>query len=248
MKRVAEIIWLDSVDSTSDEIRRRIPALRNLSVIAAREQTAGRGQRGNKWLTRPGENITLSMYIRPGEDGIPAIKARDAFRLTACAALSVAEYVASKGVRCSVKWPNDIYCGDRKVCGMLIESSITDGHISEAILGIGVNLNQTAFPPEILNPTSLKRLTGSDYDIRLESDLLVDILLKNLRNLDTANLLDIYTSKLYRLNEFNSYSDNQTGEQFEARILGINDDGKLLLATRNGLVKSFSFKEISYII
>ena len=248
MKRVAEIIWLESVDSTSSELRRRIPEAENLTVIAAREQTAGRGQRGNKWLTRPGENITLSIYIRPGEDGIPALKAADAFRLTACTALSVAEYVASKGVRCSVKWPNDIYCGDRKISGMLIESSVSEGHIGEAILGIGVNLNQTTFPPEILNPTSLKRLTGSDYDIRLESELLVDILVKNLRNLDTANLLDIYTSKLYRLNQFHSYSDNQTGEQFEAKILGINDDGKLLLATRNGFVKSFSFKEISYII
>ena len=62
METATGIIWLDSVDSTSDELRRRIPAIDNLSVIAAREQTAGRGQRGNKWLTRPGENITLSMY------------------------------------------------------------------------------------------------------------------------------------------------------------------------------------------
>lgn len=248
MKRVAEIIWLDSVDSTSDEIRRRIPALRNLSVIAAREQTAGRGQRGNKWLTRPGENVTLSMYIRPGEDGIPAIKAPDAFRLTACAALSVAEYVASKGVRCSVKWPNDIYCGDRKVCGMLIESSLAEGFISEAILGIGVNLNQTAFPPEILNPTSLKRLTGSDYDIRLESDLLVDILVKNLRNLDSKNLLEDYTSKLYRRDGFFTYVDCHIGEKFEAKIDGIDNDGRLRLSLRDGSAKVFSFKEVSYVI
>ena len=98
METTAEIIWLDTVDSTSDELRRRIPLVDNLTVVAAYEQTAGRGQRGNKWLTRPGENITLSVYVRPGEDGIPPLKASDAFRLTACSALSVAEYISSKGV------------------------------------------------------------------------------------------------------------------------------------------------------
>ena len=248
METAGGIIWLDSVDSTSDEIRRRIGAIDNLSVIAAREQTAGRGQRGNKWLTRPGENITLSMYVRPGEDGIPAVRASEAFRITACTALSVAGYVASRGVRCSIKWPNDIYCGDRKVSGMLIESSVSEGFVRDTILGIGVNLNQTAFPPEVLNPTSLKRLTGDDYDIRRESDALASILLENLRSLDSPSLLKDYTSLLYRHDGFHPYIDCKSGRQFEAQIDGITPYGKLRLISRDGVLNEFSFKEVSYII
>ena len=248
METAGGIIWLDSVDSTSDEVRRRIGAIDNLSVIAAREQTAGRGQRGNKWLTRPGENITLSMYVRPGEDGIPAVRASEAFRITACTALSVAGYVASRCVRCSIKWPNDIYCGDRKVSGMLIESSVSEGFVRDTILGIGVNLNQTAFPPEVLNPTSLKRLTGDDYDIRRESDALVSILLENLRSLDSPSLLKDYTSLLYRHDGFHPYSDCRSGEQFDARIDGVDPDGKIRLVLRDGSLRRFFFKEVSYII
>ena len=248
METTAEIIWLDTVDSTSDELRRRIPLVDNLTVVAAYEQTAGRGQRGNKWLTRPGENITLSVYVRPGEDGIPPLKASDAFRLTACSALSVAEYISSKGVRCSVKWPNDIYCGDRKICGMLIESSVSGAYIKDSILGIGVNLNQTAFPPEVFNPTSLKRITGLDYDIRLESAALVELLLKNLRTLDSPSLMENFNSSLYRKEGFYSFTDCSDGSTFEARIDKVDDNGRLCLVLRDGETKSFSFKEVSFVI
>ena len=248
METAAEIIWLDTVDSTSDELRRRIPEAGNLTVVAAREQTAGRGQRGNKWLTRPGENITLSVLVRPGEDDIPKLKASDAFRLTACSALSVAEYISSKGVRCSVKWPNDIYCGDRKICGMLIESSVSGDSVKDSILGIGVNLNQTVFPPEIFNPTSLKRLTGDFYDIRRESEILVDILVKNLLSLDSPSILQDFNSRLYRREGFHSFTDCSDGSVFEAEIDKVDASGKLHLFLKNGKAKSFSFKEVSFII
>ena len=248
METATGIIWLDSVDSTSDELRRRIPRLDNLSVIAAVEQTSGRGQRGNKWLTAPGENITLSMYVRPGENGIPAVKVADAFRLTACTALSVASYVASKGVRCSIKWPNDIYSGDRKISGMLIESTVSDGLIKDAITGIGVNINQCEFPPEILNPTSLKKLTGQSFNVTDESAALVDLLKDNLPRLDSPSLLLEYESLLYRHEGFHPYIDCKSGEKFEARIDGIDPDGKIRLEDRSRVLKKFSFKEVSFII
>ena len=250
METASGIIWLERVDSTSDELRRRIPAIDNLSVIAAREQTAGRGQRGNKWLTRPGENITLSMYVRPGEDGIPLVKAGDAFRLTACTALAVASYVSSKGVRCSIKWPNDIYSSDRKISGMLIESTVSpDGLISDSILGIGVNINQTEFPPEILNPTSLKKHTGQSFNVEAESTSLVSLLKDTLlHHLASPSLLQDYTSLLYRHPGFHPYIDCRSGEQFEAQIDGVDPDGKLRLVLRDGTLRRFSFKEVSYVI
>ena len=248
METADGIIWLESVDSTSDELRRRIPGLDNLAVISAVEQTSGRGQRGNKWLTKAGENITLSMYVRPGEDGIPALRASDAFRLTACAALSVAEYVASRSVRCSIKWPNDIYCGDRKISGMLIESTVSEGHIKDAIIGIGVNVNQCDFPPEILNPTSLKKLTGQSFNIKEESAALVSLLKENLRMMDSPSLLQEYESRLYRKDGWHSFTDCSSGLTFDARIDGITADGKLRLVDRNGVIRCFFFKEVSYVI
>lgn len=248
MENGAEIIWMDSVDSTSDELRRRIPGVSNLSAVAAFEQTAGRGQRGNKWLTRPGENITLSMYIRPGENGIPPLKAADSFRLTACCALSVAEYIDSKNVRCTIKWPNDIYCGDRKICGMLIESSVSGDSIKDSILGIGINLNQTAFPPEVFNPTSLKRLTGETYDIRRESEILVGILVRNLLCIDSPSLMSEFNSRLYRKDGFHPFTNCSDSTTFDAKIDKVDDTGKLHLSLKTGETKSFSFKEVSYII
>ncbi|MBO7365548.1 MAG: biotin--[acetyl-CoA-carboxylase] ligase, partial [Bacteroidales bacterium] len=157
MEKNFGIKWLDEIDSTNSEALRHIEELDNLSVIAARNQTAGRGQRGNRWVVEPGANLTFSLVLKfaPGE-----LRVADFFSITEAAAVAMARLPM---VDARIKWPNDIYVRDRKLCGMLIENGSAGEWLTYSVVGIGLNVNQTAFDPELTNPTSLKKISGKDY-------------------------------------------------------------------------------------
>ena len=112
-------LWLDTIDSTNSEALRRLPELPGGTVLAAREQTAGRGQRGNTWFTDPGKNLTFSIILK----NLP-LSALEAVRLNFLTSVAVASFLESHGVKAAIKWPNDIYVDGRKICGMLIENSL----------------------------------------------------------------------------------------------------------------------------
>ena len=143
MTKKHDIIWLESIDSTNEEARRRISALDNLSVLSAVSQTAGRGQRGNTWSAKPGENLTFSIVLKYGPGATPEIRALDQSVISEITALSVVDFLAAHGIETKIKWPNDIYAGDRKICGILIEHSVRNGLLSSSISGIGLNVNRS---------------------------------------------------------------------------------------------------------
>lgn len=159
------IRWLDTTDSTNSDIRRGLDGLANLSVIAARFQTAGRGQGTHTWLSPKDENLTFSILIRFGVDGIPILPVADAVRISYIATLSIHDFLAEEGVESRIKWPNDIWVGDRKICGMLIENILDGPNVGCSIVGIGINLNQESFDASLPNPVSLYMLTGRKYDL-----------------------------------------------------------------------------------
>ena len=154
MTKKHDIMWFKSVDSTNEEARRRISEIDNLSVLSALEQTAGRGQRGNKWTSNAGENLMFSVVLKfsPEYSGLDA---RDQFVLNEIAALSVVDFLRSHGIHAQIKWPNDIYVGSRKICGILIENSLRGNRLSSSIIGIGLNINQRNFDVNLPNPTSM---------------------------------------------------------------------------------------------
>ena len=157
----AHILWLETADSTNSELRRRIAGLDNLSIIATREQTAGRGQGTHTWFSTPGRNLTFSILYRFG--GAYALAASDAILITQVTTLAIRDYLLGHGIRARIKWPNDIWVEDRKICGILIENTLESGMVRESIVGIGLNLNETGWPPELPNPVSLRELTGREY-------------------------------------------------------------------------------------
>ena len=157
----AHILWLETADSTNSELRRRIAGLDNLSIVAAREQTAGRGQGTHTWFSSPGRNLTFSILYRFGD--AYALAASDAILITQVTTLAIRDYLLGHGVRARIKWPNDIWVEDRKICGILIENTLESGMVRESIVGIGLNLNETGWPPELPNPVSLRELTGREY-------------------------------------------------------------------------------------
>ena len=156
MESKTDIIWLERVDSTNDEARRHISEIDNLSVVSALEQTKGRGQRGNRWSSQPGENLTFSLVVKDFR-----IKANEQSAISQATALSLIDLLSRHEIKARIKWPNDIYAGDEKICGILIENSLKGSEIDWSIIGIGLNVNQTAFPEDLPNPTSMKLCTGN---------------------------------------------------------------------------------------
>ena len=157
------ICWLESTDSTNKELRKRLDQSDNLSIIAAEMQSAGRGQGDHTWHSAPGLNLTFSILLRHR-----CLKASDALAVTSIMALSIRDYLHTKGIEPWIKWPNDIWVDDKKICGILVENCIHAGAIDFSIVGVGLDLNQTDWPAELPNPVSLKELTGKDYDTHEE--------------------------------------------------------------------------------
>ena len=156
MESKTDIIWLERVDSTNDEARRHISEIDNLSVVSALEQTKGRGQRGNTWLSLAGENLTFSLIVKDFR-----IKSNEQSAISQATALSLTKLLGRYGIEARIKWPNDIYTGDNKICGILIENSLKGMEIDWSIIGIGLNVNQTSFPEHLPNPTSMRLCTGN---------------------------------------------------------------------------------------
>ena len=166
-QRGADIIWLDSTESTNRDLREAIPRLDNLSVIATVEQTAGRGQGTHTWHSSPGMNLTFSMLYKP-----LSLPAKEMIIITCATTLGIRDYLLSHGIEARIKWPNDIWVDDRKVCGILIENILDGACIGASIIGIGFNLNETDWPAELPNPVSLANLTGKQYDCKAELEAL----------------------------------------------------------------------------
>lgn len=162
MHELPPIIWHKEIDSTNSEARRHLADIDNLSVIAAEFQTAGRGQGDHTWTSLRGENLTFTVVLK-FERGF--LLARDALLITQVTTLALRRFLSSKGIESKIKWPNDIYVADmKKICGILIENVLTSESVTSSIIGIGLDVNQTEFSPDLPNPISMKSLTGITYD------------------------------------------------------------------------------------
>ena len=150
MSKKHDIIWLDEVESTNRFVREHISTLDNLSVVSTRYQSAGKGQGDHKWHSKPGENMLLSIVLKDTD-----IKPSEQVKISDITAQSVVELLENHGIQAWIKPPNDIWVDTKKICGILIEHSLRGNHISWSIIGIGLNVNQTLFPDDLPNPTSM---------------------------------------------------------------------------------------------
>lgn len=252
MKAEFPITWFDSIDSTNSEARRRLPANAKMSVYAAKFQTAGRGQRGNKWSSAAGQNLTFSVLLNFTHPQMPDLAVRNQFLLSIVAALSVSDLLQKLNIRNSIKWPNDIYIGRRKVCGMLIENIVGNAGLEHSIIGIGLNLNQTEFPPELVNPTSVLVSSGLRTVPEEVLDDFLDIFseyMPYLSDIEGINeIRNIYVSRLFGLGVSREYHDCLRNVDFTGTIKGISEEGLLLMEMPDKTVTNYSFKEVSYII
>lgn len=216
----------------------------NFLIVKTLEQTKGRGQRGNFWESKKGENLIFSMvcfpnFLRPDEQ----------FFLLKVVALSVADFVSELLKNVKIKWSNDIYVENKKIAGILIENVISRNQISQSIIGIGLNVNQIKFESEAKNPTSLKFLTNKNYELDYCLKRILHHFFKRyqeLMNINFVKLNEDYLKKLYRYQKFYVYKNEQ--EIFLAKIIAIKDSGQLVLEKKNKEISIYNFKEIKFII
>ncbi len=240
------LIVLEETESTNNYANRLISEgeVANGSVVLSYYQKSGRGQRGNTWESAPGKNLLASIilfpkFLPPGRQ----------FYLSKITSLAIVDLLREHTRKITIKWPNDIYVSNKKIAGILIETSVLGNQFHSAVAGVGLNLNQEIFSSELPNPVSLKLLTGSDFEIAETAIQLRDIFMKWYQKLEKRNISEIdtaYHENLFRMNEWAVFQKDES--RFEARIVGTGEYGQLILEERSGNQSSYMFKEIEFVI
>jgi BirA family biotin operon repressor/biotin-[acetyl-CoA-carboxylase] ligase len=248
-----KIIHIDETDSTNRWLHNEFSAGKlevycresgslpsvNSVVVVTDYQTAGRGCGTNTWESERGKNLLFSIMMHPTD-----IAANEQFRITEIVSVALCQtlqaYIKNK---VEIKWPNDIYVGDRKICGILIENRLQGNTIKESIIGIGVNVNQTEFKSDAPNPVSIRQLTGNETD--LEELLQAFLHAFDVTSHSKTTCFD-YKSMLYRRGKYANYEDKTSC--FTATLTDVLSDGRLLLVDKDGQKRLYAFKEVQFVM
>jgi BirA family biotin operon repressor/biotin-[acetyl-CoA-carboxylase] ligase len=236
------VLEFPELDSTSGEVWRQIDTLHDRTVIVTPRQTGGRGHGGNSWESAPGENVTMTLLLKP-----PRVMAARQFAISMLVALATRDLVARHVEGCTVKWPNDIYVGDRKIAGILIEHVVCGPWIARSLCGIGLNVNQERFLSDAPNPVSLRQLTGREWAPRQVLEELLECLRARLdAPRDRPATRHEYRAALYRGTGRHAWRD-ASGE-FHASVSAINPYGQLVLRDDEGSTRVYGFKEVAHVL
>ena len=231
-----EIVHIEETDSTNRWMKDNGEGTQ---VVVADYQTAGKGCGSNSWEAERGKNLLMSVMIHP-----QSMQAKSQFIITQVVSVALCKtldrYLQQQ---ISIKWPNDIYVGDKKICGVLIENRLQGNMIKDSIIGIGLNVNQQEFKSDAPNPVSIWQLTGKETD-RME--LLAAFLEQLNETAKSTTIIADYKARLYRRQGKHLFMTNNT--TFEASIVDVIDDGRLMLEDEKGVAHLFRFKEVSFVI
>ena len=231
-----DIIHIDDTDSTNRWLREHGDAERN-QVVWTDYQSAGRGCGTNTWESERGKNLLFSMLVHP-----QGLKANEQFRISMAISIAIVNALSpliSHPSPLSIKWPNDIYWQDRKLCGILIENRLTGAFVRDSIIGVGLNVNQARFLSDAPNPVSLRQITGREHDREALLHSVIECFALDINAED-------YRALLYRRRGLHPYRDAEG--DFEAELIAVEDDGHLLLRDSNGRQRRYAFKEIQFTI
>jgi BirA family biotin operon repressor/biotin-[acetyl-CoA-carboxylase] ligase len=241
------VIRLESVNSTNtyaaDQLIKSRPP-EGIAYVAA-EQTQGRGYSGNEWKSEKGKNLLLSVVLYP-----VFLTPRQHFFLNQVASLAIAETLQPRlpGREVKIKWPNDVFIGDKKVAGILIENSVKGNLIQHSIIGMGINVNQREFDPELKRATSLlresKQVLSLD-EIMLELFVQLEKRYLQLKEKKMEVLARDYMKRLYRVDEAATFLSQ--GKIFSGKIEGITAEGKLVIE-HGGAHHVYGFKEVEFVM
>ncbi len=239
------VLRLEETDSTNNQLKQLLKDNpEEGSVVIADYQSVGRGQMGNGWHSEKGKNLLFSILLYP--ENLPA---NEQFIISRIASLAVKNMLDQFTNDIRIKWPNDIYWKEKKICGMLIENDIQGKNILNSIIGIGININQEEFPDDLPNPVSLLQITGSVHDRDYLFDIFIReffLIYREFQNGNISSIEDEYMLDLYRVNEYHWYKD-ETGI-FKAKIDTVLPSGYLILKTfETDEERKYAFKEVSFV-
>ncbi|MGR3810079.1 biotin--[acetyl-CoA-carboxylase] ligase [Jiulongibacter sp. NS-SX5] len=238
-------IYLPTCHSTNELASQKIQSeeLAEGTIVLTDNQTHGKGQRGNKWYTAPGQNLTFTIVYKP-----EFLNPQDQFQLNIAVSLGIFKalkpFLGENELK--IKWPNDVYVDSRKMGGMLIESIISGPKIAYSLIGIGLNINQEEF--EVEKACSLTSVLYQKFSRETVLESILEEIEKeylNLKNGRIAEQKERYLSELFRMEEWHNY--RKEDGVFEGRIKGVTAEGRLLMETRLGLIQ-FGNKEFEYIL
>ena len=230
------MVHIDETDSTNHWLKAHGEGT---MVVVADYQTAGKGCGSNSWESERGQNLTFSILIHP-----EGLAAREQFRITEVVSVALCntlERYINKKV--DIKWPNDIYVGDQKICGILIENRLQGSAIKDSIIGIGLNVNQQMFLSDAPNPVSMWQLTGRVTDRKALLEAFLQAFNEAWEN---ESIAKVYRQRLYRREGYHAYCDKDG--RFEAELRNVMPDGRLELEDKNGLKRNYAFKEVAFLI
>ena len=249
-----QIVRLATVDSTNRHARDEAATLWknrgtcDFAVVTAGHQTAGRGQRGNTWNSNAGENLLFSILVRPSG----SLEVKKQFLLSQAVAIALYDAMKCYGIDTQLKWPNDIYVGNCKLAGILLELDYAGTFVEQAIIGIGLNVNQTHFPPMDKVPVSMKMLWEAERGKQREDFILDDVLATvldffehyyaELRYGNREAIAAEYKERLLGINTQHTFIDKNGC--FEGVIRGVEDDGHLIIHRKDGSTGRYAFKEV----
>lgn len=241
-------IDLEETDSTNSWIAEHCRELDDMTFVTTRRQSAGRGQRGNTWESEPNKNLTFSLLYRPSN-----FKARDQFAISEATAQAVVETLVHFDIDARIKWPNDIYVGDKKICGILIEHSILGMDIAHTIIGAGLNINQLEFRSDAPNPVSMSQLTNREYDLAEVKAEMAERLEAHLARLESAERRELlhqeFLRNLWRADgRMYPFRDRERGDEFMARICDVESTGHLILEDDSAACRRYAFKEVEFLL
>ncbi|MBC6399408.1 MAG: biotin--[acetyl-CoA-carboxylase] ligase [Ekhidna sp.] len=238
------VVYLPQCHSTNDELSNlaKKSDIKEGTVLYTGYQTKGKGQRGNKWVAEPHKNVLMSIFLRPGK-----IKLSNQYFLNLIIGLAAIEVLDQLvDTPKYLKWPNDIYIRENKIGGSLIESSVKEKNLETVVVGIGLNVNQNGIP--VPKATSIFLETNRFYDIE---DVIEKLLCKieewydKLLREDFLEIKSQYYQRLMWFNDIHEYESDSV--RFKGKITGIDEYGRLLVETINGLRRTFRIKEVEFI-
>ncbi len=238
------IIKLQSVDSTNNYATRLIMSSepKDWTIIIAEEQLSGKGQKGNAWESEKGKNLLFSIIVYPN-----FLKIYDQFLLSKVVSLGICNVISMFSDSVSVKWPNDIYINDNKLCGILIENSVSGDKINHSIIGIGLNVNQKSFLSNAPNPVSLSEI----LKMELDKNEVFEMVIKSisdwyllLKEGERALINDAYTKVMYKIGLEANFKDKNS--IFIGKIKGVDSIGQLIIE-KEGVDCFYGFKEVEFL-
>ena len=212
-------------------------------AIYTHGQTEGKGLGSNKWLSQHGENLLISFLFQP------PITVQNQFYFNQYFAISVRNFLAQYVNNPLIKWPNDIYVGNKKIAGILIEHGVQGNSLTYSIAGVGININQTHFEPELPNPTSVALITGKMYPLADMISQLTSVLKDHyhlILNEDFSSLKKVYLTHLFQYQKRAQYIIK--GEEINGTIIGLAPFGQLMIQTDSKEIFTCNFKEVQFIL